>query len=125
MDDTAKPPRSMMIRYLLGQLSAGERAELEERYFADDELFNELVSLENEIIDFYVQGKLSKDQRQQFESYFLANPERREKVRFAKSLLNYVNPSALSSDLQEARPPQTSVPMPASLSFRRTHGLRL
>jgi len=120
----------MMIRYLLGQLSAGERAELEERYFADDELFNELASLENEIIDFYVQGKLSEDQRQQFESYFLANPERREKVRFAKSLLNYVNPSALSSDLQEARPnleaPQTSVlPMPASLSFMKTHGLRL
>ncbi|PYX94849.1 MAG: hypothetical protein DMG67_00510 [Acidobacteria bacterium] len=88
----------MMISYLLGEMSSGERAELEERYFADDDLFNELVCLENEIIDFYVQGKVSKNEQRQFERFFLVAPERQEKVRFAKSLLNHVKRKAEVQD---------------------------
>lgn len=81
--------KTLMVRYLLGQVSAEERHGLEERYFADTDLFEELVGTENDLIDAYVRGQLSSAQRFQFESRFLATPELRDRVRAARSLAGY------------------------------------
>ena len=78
--------RTLMVRYMLGQVSAQERDELEEQYFADNDLFEDLVAEENNLIDAYVRGQLSRTDRILFESRFLATPERRERVAFAESL---------------------------------------
>lgn len=78
-----------MARYILGQVSSEERAGLEERYFADRDLFEELVATENDLIDAYVRGELSGPERFQFETRFLATPELRERVRAARSLAGY------------------------------------
>ena len=121
--------RRLMIRYLLGELSPEERAALEERYFGDDELFDELVCLENEIVDTYVQGELSENERKRFESHFLVTPERQEKVRFAKSLLNQAKNSGVASDIRESTldggmdQRKSASETLVSFSFLRTHGL--
>jgi anti-sigma factor RsiW len=87
--------QSLIHRYLLGRVSLEERAELEDHYFKDDNLFEELVAAENDMIDAYVSGKLSATDREQFESYFLSTPERQERVEFAKSLMKMKHGAAL------------------------------
>lgn len=91
MTDHAK--REILIqRYLLGQVSAEEREELENHYFGDDDLFEEMVAAENDMIDAYVSGKLGAGERKQFENYFLSTPERQERVEFAESLMQHGSP---------------------------------
>jgi hypothetical protein len=86
MIDNAKQ-RDFMTRYLFGEVSAEERAEYEDRYLSDGDVFQELVALENEMIDRYILGDLSPSDRKRFEHSFLSHPERRETVEIARSLL--------------------------------------
>ncbi|MGI8997185.1 MAG: anti-sigma factor family protein [Pyrinomonadaceae bacterium] len=76
----------LMIRYLLGELPAGEQARVEDEYFARDEAFEQLLAVEDELIDAYVSGELPARQRARFEAHFLSTPRRRERVAFAREL---------------------------------------
>jgi len=76
-----------LTRYLLGEVSQQERDEIEDGYSRDDDLFEDLIAAENDLIDDYVHDKLSETEKGQFERHFLSNPERREQVRFARSLM--------------------------------------
>src|SRR6266849_959857 len=86
MIDKAEQHR-LMTRYLFGEVSEEERAEFEDRYLKNSDVFQELIGLENEIIDRYVLGELSQPDRERFERSFLTHPERRETVEIARSLL--------------------------------------
>src|SRR5712691_10182948 len=76
----------VIVRYLLGRLREPERSSFEERYFADDALHEYLLAIEQELIDAYVHGHLSDEDKTAFEAHFLASPERRESIEFAKTL---------------------------------------
>src|SRR5215469_4346956 len=82
--------KTLLERYILGQVSPEERAVLEERYQADGDLFEELIAKENDLIDSYVRGELSGSARLQFESRFPAIPELRERVELARSLASHI-----------------------------------
>jgi hypothetical protein len=77
-------------RYLLGQLTDGALREFEQELLVDEELFEELLVVEDELNDEYLLGELPHDERVQFEQHFLATPERQEKLRFARALNRYV-----------------------------------
>jgi anti-sigma-K factor RskA len=77
----------LMVRYLLGQMSADERADFETAYLNEDDVFQELVALENDLVDRYVLGDLSPAHRKQLEHSLQNNPARREAVETARSLL--------------------------------------
>lgn len=72
------------MRYLLGTLSEEERAQLEERYFSDDEAFEELEIAEGELADRYVRGELSPGDRERFEQTLARSPRLAERVEFAR-----------------------------------------
>ena len=76
-----------IVRYLLGATSAEEEQLLEERYFTDDNYFELLATVEEELIDAYAGGEMSGDERKRFEQYFLSSPQRRQRVAFAQALL--------------------------------------
>jgi hypothetical protein len=76
----------LLVRYLLGELPAGERTRLEEDYFAEAGAFERLLAAEDELIDDYVRGGLNARERELFESRFLTNDRRRERVEFARAL---------------------------------------
>lgn len=80
----------LMIRYLLRESSEQEQMELEERYFGDDEYFEQLLTVEDELIDAYVQGKLTSRAREQFERQFLTTPQRCQRVEFSRGLMRAV-----------------------------------
>lgn len=79
-----------MIRYLLGQLSDPEQAEVEACYLADDDCFAELLALEDELRDAYARGELSAGDRVAFEHRLLASPQQVGKQEFARTLRQYV-----------------------------------
>jgi len=78
--------KDSLRRYLLGQMDEDERAEFEEKYFADDELFEELVEVENDLVDAYIDGVLTPAERKRFEERFMSTAEGRERVEFARTL---------------------------------------
>ena len=94
----------LMMRYLLGDISDEERVRLEEHYFADDGVFEQLSAFEDELIDDYVRGELAEPQRKQFELHFLNSAERRRKLAFAKSFTRYLSnvPTATAAAKQAA-----------------------
>jgi len=81
--------RTTLRRYLLGELCAEERARLEERYFKNDDLFEEMEMAEDELIDAYLRGHLSKSESRLFEENYLSSQRRRHKVGLARELLEY------------------------------------
>jgi len=81
-----KESKQTLIKYLLGELPELEQTSLEQKYFADPQLFDQLVEAENDLADQYARGELSAETRRRFEQHYLTHPARRERVRFADLL---------------------------------------
>ncbi len=73
----------LVARFLLGDLPESNRLELEERLFQDDAFYEQVLAIQEELADDYVQDKLSSSERAQFEKHFLISARRRERVEFA------------------------------------------
>ncbi|HKO35397.1 MAG TPA: zf-HC2 domain-containing protein [Pyrinomonadaceae bacterium] len=69
---------------------AEQQAQFEERLLTSDQVYEELVIVEDELIDEYLREELPAPERERFESHFLAAPEHQEKVRFARAFTKYV-----------------------------------
>lgn len=83
--------------YLLGRLDQAKRAEIEESLLTDEAFYEELLIAEDELTDQYLAKELSDDDLRSFETHFLSAPERRHKLRFARSLQLYVRQSSRAS----------------------------
>lgn len=101
-------------RYLLGQLANSARDDVEQNILVNEELFAELLIVEDELTDEYIDGRLSQADRGNFESHFLATPERQQNLRFARALKRYVT---THSDRREP------IPQPVT-GFRNSWSLR-
>lgn len=74
-----------MRKYLLGlHDSESEREDMELRLLRQPTLLDELLVVEDDLIEDYVDGSLSPEEVEAFESNFLLTSERRGKFRFAK-----------------------------------------
>ena len=76
-----------IIRYLLNELSEADQESFEEAYLRDEGLFERLRSLEEELIEDYVKGDLSRRERRLFERRYLVSEQRRAKVEAARQLV--------------------------------------
>jgi hypothetical protein len=88
-----KPPQTL-ISYLLGELSEAEQTALEQEYFADPQLFDQLVATENDLLDQYARGQLSPATRRRWEEHYLAHPNRRERAKFSEALAIQIDRAA-------------------------------
>lgn len=78
--------RSLLYRYLLGELTNEEARKIEERARTDDGYGKRLRGTECELFAAYVSGDLTLGARERFENYFLRSGERVEKLSLAKLL---------------------------------------
>src|SRR5262245_3880472 len=76
-----------MARYLLGDLPETELEAVEQEYFADPEKFEEVWAAENNLVDRYVRGRLSRGERRLFERNYLQSPKHRDRVAIARKLI--------------------------------------
>lgn len=77
----------ILQQYLLGTLAdETEAMRLEERLLCEDSLYEQILILEEELIDDYLDGTLTDHDKQNFERYFMAAPERFQKLESARAL---------------------------------------
>src|SRR5678816_1235288 len=89
-----KPDLEMQTRiksYVLGETDEAESEAIEKMMRTDDELFEELLMIEDEVMDQYLTQKLSREVRSRFEKNFLVTPARFEQVKFARAFDRYVS----------------------------------
>lgn len=82
--------RNLIRQYLLGRLD--EQEELEEQLsdsILNVDMIDVVDSVEDEIIEEYLSGSLTAEDKRAVEKYFLRPPQRQEKLRFAQLLEDY------------------------------------
>src|SRR5687767_9095632 len=77
---TASEHERQLVRYLLGLLSPQDEEQLEERYFKDPALQEEIEATADDLIHSYLSGGLSAEERERFDAHFLASPAQRERL---------------------------------------------
>ena len=78
--------QDQLRNYLLGRLDDHGEEQVEQRLLSDDEFFEEFELIESELIDQFVYGRLSDEERVLFEEHLLQTPKQREKLAFATAL---------------------------------------
>ncbi len=76
-------------QYLLGQLTGEGLEQFEQRLFADDDLFENVLAAENELIDESIDGELNPPESALFARSLLNTPEGKKKLLFRRVLKNY------------------------------------
>jgi hypothetical protein len=110
-----------LIRYLLGLLPEEEAEPLDEASVADDEFPARLGSVEDDLIDAYIRGRLDPELRARFEAVYLASPRRRARVEFGERFL-----AALDARANRSRAPSRIIrPMVAAAVLVFTCGTLL
>jgi len=77
----------MLVRYLLGQLSEEEQQRIEQRFFDDEQYYQRLLEVEDELRCAYAQGALPRAQHEQFERRFLIFADERKRVELARDMM--------------------------------------
>ena len=78
--------RDRLIAYLLHQMPVEERLDFAEQWFTDQNLSEDLSSVEAEILDAYARATLPTSQRKLVERFLLNSDEQRQKLNFATVL---------------------------------------
>lgn len=76
-------------QYLLGEMPEAEMSTFEERLMTNDDLFEMLLVIEDDLIDARADEELSAEERRRFDTYFLVTSERRERLELARALHDY------------------------------------
>lgn len=77
--------------YLLNQLSSSKQQAVELQLLSDETFADELEIVEDELIDEYLKGELSRKERASFEKYFLVHEVRRRKLQTSEALHRHLN----------------------------------
>jgi hypothetical protein len=106
---------NLIRKYLLGELAEADQAALEQELLIDRGKFDRVWAIENELVDSYVRGEMSRADRKRFESHYLASPLHRERVAIAESFLTNIDQSvgetAEVSDKEPAAPWRRRFPL--------------
>lgn len=73
-------------KFLLGQLSPEEQGQIEELAFEDPDTFTFLESVEEDLVDDFLQEELSPLEKQRFNDHFLSFPGRRQDLKISEVL---------------------------------------
>src|SRR5262245_37586697 len=76
----------LLVRFLLGALSADEQDEIEARVFMEDDFLEEVMAAGDDLIHAYLTDSLSPEDRARFETHFLASPMRRHRFELVRAI---------------------------------------
>jgi hypothetical protein len=94
-------------RYLLGDLPEDRMASLEQDYFARQDTLDRVAAVEDDLIDGYLAGRLTREELSRFERHYLASPVHRARVAIAREIAGV-----------QAQPVPVSAPRPWRTLFR-------
>jgi hypothetical protein len=82
---------NLIRRYLIGELAEADQAALERELLINRGKFDQVWAVENELVDSYVRGEMSRADRNRFERRYMASPLHRERVAIAESFLTNID----------------------------------
>lgn len=85
----------ILRRFLLGAVTDDEREQIQDQLFLPGGLFQQMLLMEDRLTDEYLYGELGGDDLVRFETYFLAAPQRRERLRMARALRQHASEAKL------------------------------
>jgi anti-sigma factor RsiW len=77
-----------MTRYLLGELSPEETLQVETEYFRDDDCFESIQALEDQLLRDFVRGEMDPELYRRFQARYRSSPELAEKIEFAQAVFS-------------------------------------
>ena len=77
-----------MTRYLLGELSPEEMLQVETEYFRDDDFFESIQALEDQLLRDFIRGEMAPDLYRRFQARYRSSPELAEKIEFAQAVFS-------------------------------------
>lgn len=84
--------------YLLGELPDDRVAALEQALLAEPALLDHVQQAEHDLVDDYVDDRLSLTERTRFETYYLASPIHRDRVTLSRALAAAARQAAPAAD---------------------------
>jgi hypothetical protein len=99
-----EPHEERLVRFLLGDISPEEQAEIEDRVFADRDFLDEVLATGDDLIHAYLTGSLSADDKRRFETHFLASALRRKRFELVRGLVTVARETAARPATPRARP---------------------
>jgi hypothetical protein len=102
----------MLKSYLPGDATEDERHRVEEAYFSDADLFDRLITAEEDLIDAYIASKLTPHERRLFERSLQTLQRRRVQVTLARKLAARVPHHR--AVVEPPATPQTGAPSPVA-----------
>jgi hypothetical protein len=81
----------LLTRYLLGNLPEEERIQVEGELLSDDQSYERILVLEDELFYDYALNKLSPGERKQFEKRFLSSEENRKRAILYSNVANKIS----------------------------------
>jgi hypothetical protein len=81
----------LMVRYLFGELTEEGLSQIEEQFLTDNEYFEQLRSVEDALIDDYVQGALNDYERRKVEGLLLSSPRQASEIGFVRDLIKSIS----------------------------------
>ncbi|HKU75808.1 MAG TPA: hypothetical protein VJR02_18000 [Pyrinomonadaceae bacterium] len=106
----------LITRYLLGQTTSSEDETIEGKYASDPNFLNRVEAVEDDLVDAYVRRQLSPEQNEEFERFFLASSDNRDKVHFARALIKKITPEVESLPVWQHQSLSLIAPIRAWLS---------
>ena len=91
---TERYDKKQILNYLLGELPEADQSQVELRLIKDPGFLKETRSVENDLIDDYLDDTLTAENRRLFEEVFVKTPYRQEKIAFAKNLETVLSETA-------------------------------
>ncbi len=88
------------IKYFLGDLPESDAEKFEDRCYSDDQLFEQMRTVEDNLILKHLHQRMSSTEIGKFEKHYLVAPARRERYEFEKKLVE------VSKEMLERLPPE-------------------
>ena len=86
-----KIDKKLMMDYLLDYMDPELKENFEERYFSDDEIFGELLAVNDELVEKYRKKQLSEDDRRRFEEKYLQSKRGLSRIEFERVLMESIS----------------------------------
>jgi uncharacterized membrane protein YciS (DUF1049 family) len=118
----------LLIQYLLGNLAEAQRLQIEQEFLSDDQIYEQLLALENQLFYDYAQNKLSPGDREQFEKQFLSSERNRKRVDLASAVARKLSERARAETAENdiaSREPRRFWRSPKSYFAARNTALRI
>jgi hypothetical protein len=109
------PADALIRRFLLGDLDEEEHERIERRFISDQEVYERIVVLEDELLEDYVEDSLTASDREKFLAQYGHTPKEQRRLRIVKAIKEH----AVAEATVSRKPRSTQPGSPNFLSAPR------